>query len=478
MARLTLLQLNDLHGYVNPHTELFPRAGEWEVTRLGGLARIAGLFNRVRDDVGGAVIALDNGDTFHGTRLAVESRGHALIDPVNALGLEAMTLHWEFAYTPTGVLELREKLGHPMLAANCFKEGTGELFLEPWVMIERAGLKVAVIGLACPIVDKVMPTHFSEGVRFTTGVAELPRWVSAARGEGADLVVLLSHVGLPQDLKIVEEVPGIDVVLSGHTHNRLWAPISRGGALVIQSGCHGAYIGRLDLEIENGRVKAHQHRLIPVTADIPEDPQVADLVAQATSEQPPELQERVGETPMVLHRYAQLSAPMDDVLLKAVAEAAGTEVAFSNGWRYGAPIAPGAVTLEDLWNMIPVNPPVSTVRLTGAEIVMMLEENLERTFAADPFDQMGGYVKRMRGVTLHVKIENPRGARVAGLFIGERPVDENATYEVAFVTAQGVPPGFGVERRDLPVNAIAALRELFAREVPVVVADRPTVLAI
>ena len=91
---------------------------------------------------------------------------------------------------------------------------------------------------------------------------------------------------------------------------------------------------------------------------------------------------------------------MDDLLLEAVAEAAGTPIAFSNGWRYGAPIAPGPIMMNDLWNMVPVDPPVSVVDVTGWEIREMLEENLERTFASDPYEQMGGYIKRMRGVRL------------------------------------------------------------------------------
>lgn len=100
---------------------------------------------------------------------------------------------------------------------------------------------------------------------------------------------------------------------------------------------------------------------------------------------------------------------MDDFLFDAIAAAAGTEIAFSNGWRYGAPILPGPITMNDLWNIIPTNPPVSIVEVTGDEIRMMLEENLERTFATDAYAQMGGYVKRCRGLNMYVKIENPPG---------------------------------------------------------------------
>ena len=173
-----------------------------------------------------------------------------------------------------------------------------------------------------------------------------------------------------------------------------------------------------------------------------------------------------------------LSASMDDALLDAIATAAGVDIAFSNGWRYGAPIPPGPVTMNDLWNMIPMNPPVSVVDVTGSEICALLEENLERTFAPDPFDQMGGYVKRCRGLNLYIKVENPRGRRIDRLFVAGRPVEPDMTYRVAFVTAQGVPSKYGRNRRDLDIRAIDALRSYFAEKSPLRLGPQRTVMAV
>lgn len=103
---------------------------------------------------------------------------------------------------------------------------------------------------------------------------------------------------------------------------------------------------------------------------------------------------------------------MDNFLLQSLLESTGAQLAFSNGWRYGAPIVPGQITLNDLYNIIPMNPPVSTVELTGEEIKAMLEENLERTFSCDPYEQMGGSVKRCLGLNVYFKIENPSGNRI------------------------------------------------------------------
>lgn len=462
---LTILQINDLHGYIEPHEEMVREAGDWSFTRLGGLARIATLFDQARREPGGAVLALDNGDTFHGTHVAVSSRGHALVPMMNALKLDAMTLHWEFAFTPAGVRELAGRLDYPMLAINCYRKQDGALMFDPWRIVERAGLRIGVVGIACPIVDKTMPPRFSEGVRFTMGNEELPGAISHLREEEkVDLIVVLSHLGFPQDVKLARETDGIDVIVSGHTHNRMRDAVVENGAIIFQSGCHGSFIGRIDLAIENGRIVDHRHRLIAVDDTLGEDEDMSRLVDAALSPHREEMSEIVGMIDAPLHRYAMLQSSMDDVLLQAIAEAAGTGIAFSNGWRYGAPIPAGPVTVNDLWNMIPTNPPVSTVKVMGAEIRAMIEDNLERTFAADPYEQMGGYVKRIWGLKLYFKAENPAGRRVDRLFAGDTPVTPDALFKVAFVTEQGVPAKFGRNRENLDIDAIGALRRLFAKQ--------------
>jgi len=451
MPELTFLQINDLHGYVSPHPEMIRApGGDWHFTELGGLARIAALFDTIRNECKGRVIALDNGDTFHGTHVAVKSRGKALIPMMNALGLDAMT--------------------------NCHDRRDDRLLFEPYKIVERSGLRVAVIGLACPIVDKTMPPSFSTGVYFTIGNVELPRWIKHVREEEkADLIVVLSHLGFPQDVKLAGEVDGIDVIVSGHTHNRMEHAISVNGAIIFQSGCHGSFVGRLDVVVDGGKITSHKHSLIAVNATLGEQPEMARLVEAALKTDRAALAEVVGSVGAPLHRYAMLNAPMDDVLLEAVAAAAGTDIAFSNGWRYGAPIEAGDVTVNDLWNIIPTNPPVSTVELTGSEIAQMIEENLERTFASDPYEQMGGFLKRMRGLRLYFKAENPKGHRIDRLYAGNEAIVPDRVYTVAYVTAQGVPEKFGRNRRSLEVHAVDALRALFKREGTIIPPNVPSV---
>jgi sulfur-oxidizing protein SoxB len=476
---LTLLQLNDLHGYLEPHAEIVWNGGNAEFSQLGGLARIAAAFDEARRDAPGAVVTLDNGDTFHGTYAVMQSRGEALVPIMNALHFDAMTAHWEFAYGPAGFKALTGRLVYPMLAINCYDTETGKLYFEPYRIIERGGVRVGIIGIACNIIDKTMPPAYSAGVRFTLGRDELPGWIAHLRtAEAVDVVVVLSHLGFPQDVKLASEVAGIDVIASGHTHNRMEVPVIENGAIIFQSGCHGSFIGRLDLTLADGRVTGHRHRLIPIDDRLAPDPRVAELVEAAMAPHRAFLDQRVGEVSAALHRYHMLHAPMDDLLLDAISDAAGTTLAFSNGWRYGAPVPPGAVTMNDLWNMVPVDPRVCVVELTGAEIRAMLEANLERTFAGDAYEQMGGYVKRCRGLTVYVKIENPAGHRIDRLFIDERLAEPERTYRAAFITQQGVPAKFGRNRRKLDIGAIDAMRRYLGKQRVTSVEPRETVIAV
>lgn len=460
---LTIIQLNDLHGYTEQHPELVRTGAGEHYRQMGGLARIATAFSEVRRERG-AVIALDNGDTFHGTHVAVVSQGKALVPLMNGLGLDAMTAHWEFAYGPAGVKTLAEHLSYPILAINCYRKDDGELFLPPYRIVERGELRVAIIGIASNIVDKTMPPSYSEGLKFTLGRDELPGWIAHVREqEAADLVIVLSHLGFPQDMKLAGEVDGIDVLLSGHTHNRMEHAVVENGAIVFQSGCHGAFIGRLDLELDRGKVIAWRHQLLPIDRRFAPDPAMEQKVEAAMASSREFLSQQVGQTEVVLSRYEMFQSTMDDLLLDAIAAATGTDIAFSNGWRYGAPVVPGPVTMNDLWNKIPTNPPVSTVELSGAELLAMLEENLDHTFAANPYAQMGGYVKRCRGLSLYVKIENPPGHRIERLFVQGELVDPARSYEVAFVTEQGVTLKFGRNRRVHAIRAIDALCNHLAR---------------
>ena len=477
--KLTIVQMNDSHAYFDLHQEMFWQADHAVYRSAGGYARIATVIQQIRDESHGHVLFCDCGDTLHGTYPVLKTQGQALIPVLNLLGLDAMTAHWEFAYGPKTFSHRVAELNYPMLANNVYDKETNKLVYPSYIIKEIGGLRIGLVGIASNIVDKTMPPSYSEGIYFTLGKDELPPILSRLRSqEKVDLIVLVSHLGFPQEMKLLSEVPGIDVCLSGHTHNRLCKPVLNGKTIVIQSGCHGSFLGRLDLEIDGGHIIDFRHRLIEIEATLQPDPTVDEQIRQALAPYKNDLSEVVGKTATALNRGTTLEATMDNFLLQALLENTGAQLAFSNGWRYGAPIVPGKITLNDLYNIIPMNPPVSTVELTGEELRIMLEENLERTFSCDPYKQMGGYVKRCLSLNLYFKIENPPGQRIQKLFVGDQEVHSDRYYTAAFVTLQGVPQKFGRHRENRSERIIDALRAYLVRHNPLCAELRGTFVAV
>ncbi len=466
--QLLFLQLNDVHAYLELHPEWFWENGQTVYRPAGGYARMATLVNERRQQYPDTTLLLDGGDTFHGTYPALQTRGEALVPLLNQLQFDAMTAHWDFAYGPDRLTELAANLTYPVLAINVFRKDTNALLFPPYRVVERAGVRIGIVGIASNIVGKMMPAAFSEGVYFTLGREELPGAIEQLRTvEQVDLVVLLSHLGIPQTHKLLMEVPGVDVCLCGHTHGRLTQPLLPNGTILIESGCQGAFLGELLLTLEGNRIVHYEHRLTEVAETIAPDPAMQQLVEQAMQPYREKLAPVVGETTTPLDRSTSLEATLDNLLLKAMLESTGADVAFSNGWRYGAPIPPGPITLEQLYNIIPMDPVVSLVELTGHEIRELLEKNLEKTFSDDAYQQAGGYVKRASGLTVFFKMENPAGGRIQQLFVGGQPVAPERSYTAAFVTVQGVPKAMGTNRRDTDTHAVAAMVAYLLQHSPI-----------
>lgn len=464
----TLVQMNDLHGYLEQHQEHFWQGNQAVYRLAGGISRIATLVKQLRSESQEKFLFADCGDTLHGTYPAVKTQGRALIPILNSLGLVAMTAHWEFAYGPKVFKERAAELNYPMLACNVREKETGTHYFQPYKIVEIEGLRLGIIGSASNIVDKTMPASFSEGLTFSLGKEELTALVEKLRQtERVDLIIQLSHLGFPQDLKLLSEVGGVDICLSGHTHNRLYRPAMVGKTIVIQSGSQGSFLGKLDIEVENGRIANYQHTLIEVEPSVVPDKEVEAMVDETLKPFRQYLEQVVGRTETPLNRNTCLESTFDNLLLSAVLEGTGAELAFSNGWRFGAPIIPGNITLNHLYNMVPMDPVISMAKVKGVELIEMLEENLERTFAPDPYNQLGGYVKRGMGLQVYFKLENPKGQRIQQIFVGNEEVKPDRVYTTAYITEQGVPRKYGSDHHDLSLHTIEALKNYLAKHSPV-----------
>ena len=453
--KLSIAYINDVHGYLEPHPELFYLGGKDVIETAGGYARIASIVKDIRKNNSNTLL-FDGGDTFHGTLPLVQSKGEAIIPILKKMGFSAMVGHWDFAYGPEQLKKLAEELNYPVLGINVYKED-GSLFLPPYIITKVEDLKIAVIGICSNIIDKTMPKHFSEGLKITDGVKELPVMVQRVKDEGANLIILLSHNGFPQDVDLLSKVSGIDVCLSAHTHNRLYEAVKINDTILIQCGCHGSFLGHLELNIEQNKIIDYDYKLVAINENIKPDEEIENLVAHIMQPFQDLKQKIIANTEIVLHRYNTIASKMDDLLLSAIKSISNGDIAFSNGWRYGVPIPIGAITKWDLFNIIPMNPEVSTVELTGEEIIKMLEENLERTFSVEPMKQMGGYIKRCLGISVKMRIENPNKHRIQQIFIGDESLIKDKVYKAAFVTMQGVPEKLGKNRQNMSVKAVEAM---------------------
>ena len=322
-----------------------------------------------------------------------------------------------------------------------------------------------------------MPQSFGAGLRFLDALDVLPELIGTLRErERPDLVVLVSHYGVAQEVAIARAVDGIDVILGRHTHDVLARAVVVGRTILTQSGAHGSYMTRLALDVANRRVVDCRHLLIPVVAEGVTDGGVEDVVRESLRPHREALDEVVGETRTLLHRGAVLEAPMDTVITKAYRASTEADVALSHGWRYGTPSPPGPITAGDLWQMIPTNPELFTARLTGAQLWRMLEQSLERSFAGDALRQQGGYPMRFAGMRVVARVNNPAGSRLQQVEIGGVKLDPDREYAVAAAGEQSITGGSDRVRSGL--SAIDSVRAYLARPRPDSALDeRPTLVA-
>ena len=181
---LTVLQLNDSHAYFDLHQELFWLGAQAVYHPAGGYARIATVVKQIRAENQGRVLFCDCGDTLHGTYPAQSTQGEAMVPVLNALGLDAMTAHWEFAYGPAAFKQRTAELSYPVLAINVYDKATKQRVFPPYSVKEIGGLRIGLVGVSSNIIDKTMPPSFSEGLNFSLGREELPPIIDVLRSCG------------------------------------------------------------------------------------------------------------------------------------------------------------------------------------------------------------------------------------------------------------------------------------------------------
>ncbi|WP_333831931.1 thiosulfohydrolase SoxB [Rubrimonas sp.] len=385
--------------------------------RMGGLDRVATVVKRIRADRPDALL-LDGGDTWHGSLTCLRTNGQDMVDAMNLLRPDAMTSHWEFTLGGERVKEIVESLPFPFLGANVFDAEWDEPAFEPTAFFERGGVKVAVIGQAFPYMPIANPgwmfPEFSFGIR----EERMAQVVEEARAEGAELVVLLSHNGFDTDYMMASRVPGIDVILTGHTHDALPEPMMVGKTLVIASGSNGKFVTRLDLDVSGGEVKGFRHKLIPIFSDvIAPDPEMAAKIDEIRAPYEAELSEVIGRTDSLLYRRGNFNGTFDDMLCQAMIEEREADIALSPGFRWGPSLLPGQeITREDIYNGTAMTyPAVYRSTMSGEMLKIILEDVADNLFNVDPYYQQGGDMVRVGGMGYAIDVAKPMGSRISDM---------------------------------------------------------------
>ena len=260
--------------------------------------------------------------------------------------------------------------------------------------------------------------------------------VSEARADGADLVVLLSHNGFDVDRKLAGRVEGIDVILTGHTHDALPVVLEVGETLLVASGSHGKFLSRLDLEVRDGRVADYRYRLIPVFSDaIQPDPEMAGVIAEVRAPHEAEISRVLGHTESLLYRRGNFNGTFDDLICQALLEERDAEIALSPGFRWGASLLPGqAITVDDLYNQTAITyPKVYRTEFTGAFLKEVLEDVADNLFNPDPYYQQGGDMVRVGGLSYTIDVAKPIGQRISDMvhLKSGAPIEADKNYVVA-----------------------------------------------
>jgi sulfur-oxidizing protein SoxB len=419
--------------------------------RLGGYAHLATLVRRLRAERPGRTLLLDGGDTLQGSATALWTRGEDMLRATNLLGVEVFTAHWEFVHGLERVKELfgdREGRGAftgDFVAHNVSEVGWGDPVFRPYTLREVGGVRVGVIGQAFPYTPVAHPRRFVPDLTFgirEDAIQALATELRAVRK--ADLVVLLSHNGIAVDLKLAGRVTGLDVILGGHTHDALPAPVVVGRTLVLSSGSHGKFLSRLDLDVRGGRVADWRYRLLPVLPSaLPEDPAMAALIREVRAPHAARLGERLAVSDSLLYRRGNFNGPFDEIILDALLARADAEVAFSPGFRWGVTVVPGqAITLEDVYSHTALTYAGTWTRtLTGADILRLMEDVADNLFHPDPYYRQGGDMVRVGGLTYAIDPAQPMGRRIRDVHIGGRPLEPARRYKATGWASLGEADG-------------------------------------
>ena len=404
--------------------------------RIGGLDRAARAIKAIRAERGNKVTLLDGGDTWQGSWSALQTRGQDMVDCMALLQPDAMTGHWEFTYGAERVKHLADSQSFPFLGLNIRDTEWNDPVFAPRAMLERGGITIAVLGQAFPYTPVANPRWLIPSWSFGLHEAEIQKQIDRARADGAALVVLLSHNGFDVDRKLAGRVRGLDVILTGHTHDALPVPVQIGRTLLVASGASGKFLSRLDLDVRGNEIRGFRYKLIPLFADaIAPDPEMAAKITAVRAPFAGKLGEVYGQTDTLLYRRGNFNGTFDDLICDALLAERDAEIALSPGFRWGTSILPKSnISFEDITNATAITyPECYRMPMSGSNLKSLLEDVADNLFNPDPYYQQGGDMVRAGGLAYSIDISKPAGQRISDLQLkaSGKAIEAQGTYVVA-----------------------------------------------
>lgn len=417
----------------------FERAAQ-NYGKVGGFAHLSTLVKRIRADRPGALL-LDGGDTWQGSGTALWTNGQDMVDACLLLGVDVMTAHWEMTLGDKRVQEIVNKdfKGKvDFIAQNIKTTDFGDQVFAPYSLREMNGVQIAIVGQAFPYTPIANPRYMVPEWSFGIQEENMQAVVDEARAKGAKVVVVLSHNGMDVDLKMASRIRGIDAILGGHTHDGMPHPVvvnnSGGKTLVTNAGSNGKFLAVLDFDVKDGKVSDYRYRLLPVFANyLPPDPVMDNLITKIRNPYEKKLAEPLAITEGTLYRRGNFNGSFDQIIVDALIEMKGAEIAFSPGFRWGTSLLPGStITMEQLLDQTATTYSYSTLtEMKGEMIKTVLEDVADNLFNPDPYYQQGGDMVRVGGMTYAIDPTAKMGSRIQNMRLNGKLIDASRTYKVA-----------------------------------------------
>jgi len=408
--------------------------------KVGGFAHLSTLVKRMKASRPGALL-LDGGDTWQGSATSLWTNAQDMVDACKLLGVDVMTGHWEFTYGMERVKEILEKDFKGKLdfvAQNVKTNDFGDPVFAPYVMREMNGVQCAIIGQAFPYTPIANPRYMVADWAFGIQDENMQAMVDAVRAKGAKVVVVLSHNGMDVDLKMASRVRGIDAILGGHTHDGVPVPVqvknAGGTTLVTNAGSNGKFLGVLDFEVKDGRVADFRYKLLPIFSNmLKADPDMAALIEKIRKPYEAKLNEQLAVSDGLLYRRGNFNGSWDQLIVDALIEVQGADIAFSPGFRWGTTLLPGdVITRELMMDQLATTYSYATVTsMSGAMIKTVLEDVCDNLFNPDPYYQQGGDMVRVGGLSYSCEPGAAMGRRIQDMRLHGKPIDADKLYKVA-----------------------------------------------